>query len=452
MKSKKSKIRKNEFLWRITSAIDRDNTEALCEIISELALKTDAERLLGKALTESSKALKINGTKYLLDQNAPVEGSPDSPSPLLLALRDQDPNGWPDSWVQKNKKSSALVEQNSRCRTAIIEMLLDHGANTEAVDEEGRTPLLITSFAGSDEVDRVAIVDMLLQHGANTEAVDKEGKTPLILALHQKHQGIVDILIDHGANVNAKDHLQRNSLNIIAADDESSSRDWSSTINSLLQRKVCTSGPEAQDEWGRTPLHWACASGNLPLAKQLLSVSMIEDKDISSNTALHLAASLRTSELVALLISHHADVNARSEGGWTPLHRASDVGHVKTVQVLLNAGADVNAVLLNKKSSLHLSAQNGHLKVVQLLLSRHDLTKWPTKDAFNKTAFMRAAQKKHQDVVHILDPTRLLLSVSDDVIGACKGFGATVMDFGDYRNGIRSREMTVFSMFIPKHC
>jgi ankyrin repeat protein len=101
-------------------------------------------------------------------------------------------------------------------------------------------------------------------------------------------------------------------------------------------------------------------------------------------------------------------------------------------------------------SSLHLSAQAGHSEVVQLLLAHQDF-KQPTKDVFNKTAFMRAAQNKHNKIGRILDPTKLPNSVSTDIIGACKGFEATIVDFGDYSNGVRSRTITVFGMFIPKH-
>jgi ankyrin repeat protein len=267
MKSKKLKMRNSEFLWRITTAIDADDMEALSEIISKPAFKTFAEHLLGDALMESSKSLKVKATEYLLDQNAPVEGSPDGPSPLLLALRDQDPNAWPDSWVHTRKRSSALAEHNAHCRTAITEMLLDYGVDTEAADEEGRTALLITSVAESDEVDREAIIKLLLQHNANTEAVDKEGNTSLILALHQKQQPIVDILVDHGANVNATDHLQRNALHSIAIEDGFNSQEWHSTVTSLLRHRIHTSGLQAQDQLGRTPLHRACASGKVALAE-----------------------------------------------------------------------------------------------------------------------------------------------------------------------------------------
>ena len=38
-----------------------------------------------------------------------------------------------------------------------------------------------------------------------------------------------------------------------------------------------------------------------------------------------------------------ADVNAKTESGWTPLHEATDWRHEEIVELLIAAGADVNA-------------------------------------------------------------------------------------------------------------
>ena len=57
-------------------------------------------------------------------------------------------------------------------------------------------------------------------------------------------------------------------------------------------------------------------------------------------TPLHAAAARNKIEAVAALISHGADVNARSKSGSTPLMGASDCGHAKVVEALLDAGAD----------------------------------------------------------------------------------------------------------------
>jgi ankyrin repeat protein len=47
------------------------------------------------------------------------------------------------------------------------------------------------------------IIEILLQHGANTEITDKYGNTPLHIAAIQCHLDIVRCLVQHNANMNA---------------------------------------------------------------------------------------------------------------------------------------------------------------------------------------------------------------------------------------------------------
>lgn len=67
-------------------------------------------------------------------------------------------------------------------------LLLRQGANIEAANEEGMTPLLVAASQG-----RVRELQMLLERGANVEAVNEEGRTPLLVAASQ---GYVKVLSD----------------------------------------------------------------------------------------------------------------------------------------------------------------------------------------------------------------------------------------------------------------
>lgn len=59
----------------------------------------------------------------------------------------------------------------------VILVLLDRGADLEAVDKHGLTPLHGAAFKGNS-----GAVSALLDHGANIDAVDDGGATPLSLA------------------------------------------------------------------------------------------------------------------------------------------------------------------------------------------------------------------------------------------------------------------------------
>jgi len=70
---------------------------------------------------------------------------------------------------------------------------------------------------------------------------------------------------------------------------------------------------------------------------------------------------------ITTLLTQGADVNARSEIGWTALIAAAEEGHTEIVEMLLTKGADVNAESENDCTALMLAASNGHTEIVRLL-------------------------------------------------------------------------------------
>lgn len=73
-------------------------------------------------------------------------------------------------------------------------------------------------------------------------------------------------------------------------------------------------------------------------------------------------------EIVELILSRGADVNARGVLGETALHLASAKGYYEIVEILLGKGAFINARRSDGVIPLHLAASEGHLKVVRLLI------------------------------------------------------------------------------------
>ncbi|KAL4934812.1 hypothetical protein BDV06DRAFT_217862 [Aspergillus oleicola] len=173
------------------------------------------------------------------------------------------------------------------------------------------------------ERNHVRILQILLDYGASTEGRDRKGRTAVMTAAWKNHFHVLQVLIARGADVNARDNRGRNVLHNLAAD---KTCDWGEDVIRVLLGTVCA--VDAQDELGRTPLHWACATGK--------------------------------ESIITLLLRHGADVNACSDGNWTPLHNACDRGSKSIVKRLLEAGALINAQLLNGISPLHLAAQGGH--------------------------------------------------------------------------------------------
>ena len=67
------------------------------------------------------------------------------------------------------------------------------GADVNATDERGSTPLLEAARYGHEDISRV-----LIAAGANLKAKDKDGKTALMLAVQNNHDDVVRVLKQAG--------------------------------------------------------------------------------------------------------------------------------------------------------------------------------------------------------------------------------------------------------------
>lgn len=90
----------------------------------------------------------------------------------------------------------------------MVKLLMDNGADIEAINESGETPLYVASLSGN-----VAVVRALIVRRANLEAKDEDDCTPL----HYAGSAMVAReLILSGANKEAKDEFKRTPLHVAA--------------------------------------------------------------------------------------------------------------------------------------------------------------------------------------------------------------------------------------------
>ena len=77
---------------------------------------------------------------------------------------------------------------------------MDHGADINARDDDGSTPLHSSSWCrGGLSSGTVEGTRLLLKHGADIDAENNEGRTPLQLALEHGRDDIARCLTEHGA-------------------------------------------------------------------------------------------------------------------------------------------------------------------------------------------------------------------------------------------------------------
>ena len=84
--------------------------------------------------------------------------------------------------------------------------------------------------------------------------------------------------------------------------------------------------------------------------------------------SINIAAFLKNIEAVKQNLAAVVDVNATNVGGDTPLNSAAGNGHKEIVELLISKGADVNAKNAVNKP-LHMAAERGHKEIVELLIA-----------------------------------------------------------------------------------
>ena len=248
-----------------------------------------------------------------------------------------------------------------------VSALLDAGGDIHARDTRGRTALHLAAFARN-----WAVAALLLGHGADPLAEDDDGNTPrcairtfLAAGGHPPPEpvnarpdfpgwrknpeydpeAVRKILLRYVSDEEA-DRLLRNARAPESDHWPSRTADarWFAAAAPGNVALLLEAGADvrARGERGETPLHHATASGNGAVAILLLDRGADpNDADADGTTALHLAAGNNDLEIARILLDRGAEVNVQEEDSWTPLHHGAVHGvDSPLVSLLLERGAD----------------------------------------------------------------------------------------------------------------
>ena len=155
------------------------------------------------------------------------------------------------------------------------------------------------------------------------------------------------------------------------------------------------------DTTGATALHKAASGGYNDIVQLLLTNgASIEAVDKYNETPLYFAARKGHTHTVELLLSKSASIEATDDNNHTPLHCAASNGHTSIVELLLSKGASIEAVRKTDYSPLHFAASNGHTTTVELLLSKGASIQ--AAGEFNYTPLHSAASHGHNSTIELL--------------------------------------------------
>lgn len=245
----------------------------------------------------------------------------------------------------------------------VVDMLLEHHADVNAVDESQRTPIHIAASQGATE-----LVARSIKAGAKVNKRDAEGNSALHLAIRCKARSAVIELLHHNATLQDRNEQSENILHIAAY------ADCQSIVRLLFQHdKVdVTEVVNLRDHCAKTPLHIAAQNGSIPMVHYLLELSAdINMQTEHGRALLHIAVSARSArfhDMLQAVLRQNPDIDVRSYmDGRTPLHCAVENGNYDAVVLLAKSGANVNIVDNGGRTPLELAVMKHYLEMAQFL-------------------------------------------------------------------------------------
>ncbi|HOX46028.1 MAG TPA: ankyrin repeat domain-containing protein [Myxococcota bacterium] len=262
---------------------------------------------------------------------------------------------------------------------ARIEALRREPAAARARDSRGQTPLHRAAFLGLAGLARTA-----LELGADPDALDHEGRTPLMLTFVQTTMGgisypgrdeIARLLIERVNEIDRAGpdgltalHLALGGCYPLPGEESNPGLEL---VRALILRGA---DPNARTERGETCLHLALFLSSPGLLEFLLAHGAeVNAQDGQGESALFKACLQAPCELLRLLLSHRANPDLADARGETPLHRVADCirdveDGLARAELLLGAGARPDLPAADGRTPLHLACRHGSLALVTRLL------------------------------------------------------------------------------------
>ncbi|EGG19805.1 hypothetical protein DFA_06907 [Cavenderia fasciculata] len=195
-------------------------------------------------------------------------------------------------------------------------------------DANGRTALHFACHSGSQ-----VTFNLLLENGANIDAIDFSGYTPLMLAIKLSHTHLALELIARKCNLDvvSKEGFTALHLAVLSKDTQVVKRLVEANCKISTEKTVAGS-----------VLHSACGVSKESL--QIIDIlvkkepKLLESLDENDMTPLHLACAYGNTLLALELIKLGANVNAVAREGVTPLHICVDSENIVLIKAMVDKG------------------------------------------------------------------------------------------------------------------
>lgn len=323
----------HQLLW---NAAGNGNTHEVHRLLADGASIKDSERNGYSPLIAAAGGGHVEMVRFLLSRGA---------DPVVLSC-------------SPGYCNSALAHAASGGHAEIVILLLEAGALVNGYPVSARSIEEASALREAIRYNRVAVVQILVDAGADVENRRGSYDTPLMEAAVGGNAEIVRILLRAGADVNAEHYLDRSALDRAAAG------------HYLDVARILVDAGATPDE---DTLLIGMGLGDADpdrsaMVRYLLEIGVDPNQTDERGIApLHLTAFRGALELTEILLSWKADVNIQNEEGKTPLMFSAQGGFVDVIRTLLKAGADRSLKDVKGRTALDFARAGDHVDASRLL-------------------------------------------------------------------------------------
>ncbi len=236
-----------------------------------------------------------------------------------------------------------------------VKQLLDKGADPNAKNRRGETPLMWSSH----DIEKTRL---MLSHRANVNAVSQSGNTALLIACTgTDRQPVINLLLAHGADPLVTNNKKQNCLMRVASLGDTS------TARIFLNKGIDIN---AKNIDGESALFEAVKYINTPMVLWLLQQGIDANQtDVYKSKAVTYSFTKNDPVMVDALLKKTTDINAQDIDGMTILMWAvySEYDSPAIIQYLLTAGASLDLKDKNGDTALAWALRKGNTATVALL-------------------------------------------------------------------------------------
>lgn len=278
-----------------------------------------------------------------------------------------------------------VTGKNQTITNKSLILLKRHGADFDAQDLLGWTPLHYACWAGGIENVRI-----LIQEGAALDLQTNDGSTPLHYAATQGHVEEIRVLVEAGATVDMQDFYGNTPIHLAGF------RGHPGIVSILLDN----GSRNLRDRYGRNSLHQAVLARKKDVVHVLVRNGVsLEGRDRHGQTALSIAARKGYLDLIEDLVERGADIETQDGDKVRPLHWAALSGDYGCVRKLLDEGANVRSSDRGGMGTLHYAAWSGEFDVIKAV---HEADPTSNRMSSGPTVFMCAATGGNAEALKFL--------------------------------------------------